>query len=235
MNYLIKSLPIRERPREKLIIYGVENLSDSELLAIILKNGKKNKGVQEIAVELLNKYGSIKNIAQANLEELKGIDGIGMVKALELITCFELGKRIYNSENLKISNAKDVYEFLYSKLSNRLQEEFYGIFLDNKNQIINWQMLFKGTSNQSFIYPRDILREALKSNASSIILAHNHPSGDVNPSTADIELTKELYFIAKMVGLKVMDHIIIGHNKYYSFYDHNWWDSYEKEKVKSDN
>ena len=79
------------------------------------------------------------------------------------------------------------------------------------------------------------MREALKSNASGIILAHNHPSGDVNPSTADIDLTKELYFIAKMVGLKVMDHIIIGHNKYYSFYDHNWWDSYEKEKVKSDN
>ncbi len=232
MNYIIKQLPVGERPREKAINRGLDNLSDAELLAIMLKTGSKSKNVLEVAYELLNKYGNLDNIAKASLGQLQEVKGVGKVKALELLCAFELGKRRGTKERLRIYSGKDIYNLFYSKLAFAVQEELHVVFLDNRKNIIGKKMLFKGTANQSSVHPRDILREALKEGALGIILVHNHPSGDVEPSKNDKELTKEIYLQGKKLGIQVIDHIIVGYNNYYSFYDNNWWDEYERESKK---
>ncbi len=229
MSYQIKAIPKRERPREKAWEYGVDKLSNAEILAILLKTGCKNKNVLDVAYELLNKYETLDNLANASIQELEKIEGIGQVKALELLCAFELGKRRQVKEKVKIYSGKDVYYLFYSKLAFAKQEELHVIFLDNKKNVISKKMLFKGTANQSNVHIRDIFREALKEGALGMILVHNHPSGDVNPSNSDILLTKAVYQEGKNLGIPVIDHVIVGYNNYYSFYDNNWWDKYEKE------
>ena len=219
----IKDKPLNERPREKLIELGKENLTNSELLSIILKTGLKGENVENISLKLLNKY-NIEDLKNISLEELISIKGIGKVKGIELLSCIELGKRIYLKENkklTKLSTPKDIFKNVKYLFIDKNQEYFYCLYFNNKQELINKKLLFIGTINQSITHPREIFKEAYKLSASTIICIHNHPSNDTTPSKADIEFTKNLVKIGRIQGIPVIDHIIIGSNNYYSFLEHN--------------
>ena len=225
MNVLIKDIPLNERPRERLINKGVEYLSNEDLLAILLKTGTKENSVKVLANNILKQLDDINNLKDINLEKLIKIKGIGKAKACELLAAIELGKRlnkkIDNLNQIKIYSSNSIYEYYQDKLKDKLQEYFYCVYLDTKNHIIKDKLLFIGTINESLIHPREIFKEAYLLSASSIICIHNHPSGNVNPSNNDIIMTKQLVEVGKILGIKVLDHIIIGKDNYYSFNDNN--------------
>ncbi len=225
MNVLIKDIPLNERPRERLINKGVEYLSNEDLLAILLKTGTKENSVKVLASNILKQLDNISNLKDINLERLIKIKGIGKAKACELLAAIELGKRlnkkIDNLNQIKIYSSNSIYEYYQDKLKDKLQEFFYCVYLDTKNHIIKDKLLFIGTINESLIHPREIFKEAYLLSASSIICIHNHPSGNVTPSNNDIVMTKQLIEVGKILGIKVLDHIIIGKNNYYSFNDNS--------------
>lgn len=221
--YKIKEIPKGERPRERLKEVGVENLSNKELISIILKTGTKEKNVSDLALELLNKYSlsDLKNITINNLIKIKGI---GEVKAIELISSIELGKRIFLKEKTKkkeLTSPEEIYEYTKYLFHNKKQEYFYALYFNSKQQLLSTKLLFIGTINQSITHPREVFKEAYLLSASSIICLHNHPSNDTKPSKADISFTKALIEIGKIQNIPILDHIIVGDDNYYSFYEHN--------------
>ncbi len=225
MKTLIKDIPINERPRERLINFGVEYLSNEELLAIILKTGTKNFSVKILANNILKQIDNINDLKNINLEKLTKIKGIGKAKACEILASIELGKRINNKigniNQIKVLSSSSIYDYYKEKLIDKKQEYFYCVYLDTKNHIIKDKLLFIGTINESLVHPREIFKEAYLLSASSIICVHNHPSGNIEPSQNDIIMTKQLKDIGLLLGVKVLDHIIIGNNNYYSFNDNN--------------
>ena len=214
-----------EKPRERLVKYGVENLSNEELLAIILKTGSKKYNVKEVASNILSSYGDIKNLKDVRINNLTKIDGIGKVKAIELIAAIELGRRVYYEEDYKdmvtLTNPKVIIRYFNKLFKGENQECFYVVYLDSKNKYIDKKLVFKGILNKSLIHPRDIFKEAYLLSACNFICIHNHPSGDATPSMEDINVTKMLSEIGKLHGIRLLDHIIIGNNNYYSFYEDN--------------
>lgn len=219
----IKSIPINDRPRERLLEKGSSSLSDAELLVIILGSGNKNKDVKEITESLLSTIKNISELKNLNYQELIKIEGIGKAKACILLSLIELAKRMnqsINTINNKIFNRPDIiFEYFKNKLDNENQENFYCVYLDSKKKIINSKLLFKGTVDRSLVHPREIFKEAYLLSASSIICIHNHPSGNINPSKEDIFLTKMLKEIGNLMGIEISDHIIIGKEEYYSFFE----------------
>lgn len=223
MEYIIKDLPLETRPREKIKKFGANFLTDEELLAIILRSGTKDKNVLTVAREILLTIG-LNNINNEAINKLKKIKGVGEVKALTLLAAIELGKRSFNAIDIKLSkrvikSSNDAYYYFKDELENSKQEKLIAIFLDVKKNIINSKIIFIGTVDKSLVHPRDIFREALEANAKSIIIMHNHPSGEINPSIDDDIFTSKLVRTGKIVGILVIDHLIIGHNKYYSYND----------------
>lgn len=221
--YKIKEIPINERPRERLKEVGVENLSDKELISIILKTGTKEKNVSDLALDILNKYSlsDLKNISINNLIRIKGI---GEVKAIELIAAIELGKRIFLKEKTNkkgLTSPEEIYKYTKYLFYDKKQEYFYALYFNNKQQLLKTKLLFIGTINQSITHPREVFKEAYLLSASSIICLHNHPSNDTTPSHADITFTKALIEIGKIQNIPILDHIIVGDDNYYSFYEHN--------------
>lgn len=221
----IKDIPINDRPCERLILNGVESLSNDELLAIILKTGVRGKSAKELSQLLLSKIGGIKKLNDINFEYLNKFKGIGKTKACNLLAAIELSKRI-NSEvdtlkNIKLNNSELVYKFYKEKIGNKKQEYFYCVYLDNQKRIIEDKLLFIGTINYSLVHPREIFKEAYLLGASAIICIHNHPGGNPLPSKQDIDITNSLIDAAKILGIKVVDHIIICKDKYYSFLENN--------------
>lgn len=215
----IKDLPLEERPRERLINYGVNSLSNEELIAILLKTGTVNNSAKSLAQNVLKNIDNINNVRINNLIAIKGI---GISKACTIIASLELGKRLNNKVltlKNKFNNPKIIFEYYQTRLKDIKQEHFYAIYLDSKNKIIDDKLLFIGTINASLVHPRDIFKEAYLLNAASIICIHNHPSGNPVPSKEDMLLTKDLTKIGVLMGIKVIDHIIIGENNYYSFYE----------------
>lgn len=221
----IKDIPINERPCERLIINGSECLSDEELLAIILKTGTKGNSAKELGLTLLSKIGGIKNLNDINYEFLKQFKGIGKSKACNLLAIIEISKRINREvdciKSIKLNNCELVYKFYKEKIGNKKQEYFYCIYLDNQKNIITDKLLFIGTINYSLVHPREIFKEAYLFAASAIICVHNHPGGNPLPSKQDIEITNNLVEIGNLLGIKLIDHIIICKNKYYSFLENN--------------
>ncbi len=219
----IKDLPEEERPRERLINYGVETISNEELIAIILKTGTKNKSVKLLASEVLSKINSLNNLDKITINTFKDIKGLGIVKTIELMASIELGKRIFlkkeNNTKIIYNNPDIIYEENLYLFKNKKQEYFYVLYLDSKNNLIERKLLFMGTINRSIVHPREIFKEAYLTSASKIICMHNHPSGDTTPSMEDIRLTKSLIEIGKLQGIELMDHLIIGDDNYYSFYN----------------
>ena len=214
----IKDLPKSDRPREKLIAKGAENLKDSELLAILLRTGTKGKNVIEIASQILAKY-SKKRLLQMTYEDLSKISGIDFGKATTLLAAFELSKRALevNDTNLPVINsAKDAVAQL-SDMRDLKKEHFVVLYLNAKNQLVHKETISMGTLNANLVHPREVFEPALKHSAAQIIATHNHPSGDPKPSEDDIEITKRLTEAGKMMGIEVMDHVIVSKNSYFSF------------------
>ena len=218
-----KNIPNNDKPRERLFNYGAENLSNDELISIILKTGSRNYSVKEVALKLLETMGDVNKLRDIGISSLVKIEGIGRVKAIELKAAIELGKRVYmNNDNyskIKFNSSEVIYEYFKDIIGNKKQEYFYAIYLDTKGHYLDKKCLFIGTINNSVIHPREIFKEAYLLSANSFICVHNHPSGDVSPSKEDILVTKKLVDLGIIHGIKLIDHIIIGNNNYYSFCD----------------
>lgn len=223
MGYRVRDIPLDERPRERLLNVGASNLSNQELLSIILKNGTKNKNVKDVALELLTKY-NLSDLKEVSINKLIEIEGIGTVKAIELLATIEFGKRIFlgskKTKLKKLSNAYEIWQDSRYLFDGVKQEYFYCLYFNNKQELIERKLLFMGTINKSITHPREVFKEAYRLSASSIVCMHNHPSGDINPSKADILFTESLVKTGYIQGIPVIDHIIVGDDNYYSFYDH---------------
>ncbi len=217
MGYFIKEMSVEERPRERLKKCGVESLSNEELLSILMRTGTKDKSVKELSFLLLSHIG-IHDFAKVNFHSLKSIKGIGDAKALSILAAVEFGKRVLSKRDLgvKIRTGEDVFNVVKEDLNFEIQEKFLALFLDTRKKIIDKKVIFVGTVNGSNITPRDVFREGVKCNAASMIIAHNHPAGSINPSNEDIELTKYFVYLGKMMGITITDHIIVSNNDYLS-------------------
>ena len=221
----IKDIPESDRPMERLIENGVETLSNEELLAILLKTGTRDISAKELSSLLLSKIGGIKKLTNVNFEYLNKFKGIGMSKACILLSALELSHRINKEvdtiKNIKLNNTEVVYKFYKDKIGEKKQEYFYCVYLDNQKKVLDDKLLFIGTINYSVVHPREIFKEAYLLGASAIICIHNHPGGNVLPSKQDIEITNNLVEVGKLLGIKVLDHIIICKEKYYSFLENH--------------
>ena len=221
MSYTIKEIPTSERPRERLKKYGSGSLSNQELLAIILKTGTKNKNVTELALDILKEY-PIENLQDISINKLTQIKGVGEVKALELLAVIELGRRIYiktTKELKKLSSAKEIFLATRHLFINQHQENLYALYFNTKQELIETKLLFIGTVNESIVHPRELFKEAYRLSATYIVCLHNHPSNDTTPSQADIFFTEQIRNTGIMHGIKVVDHIIVGQDNFYSFYE----------------
>lgn len=219
----IKDIPEKERPRERLLRVGVENLTDIELLAIIISTGSKNLSSYDISTKLL-KDNKLSNLYNLGIDTLSKEEGIGTSKAIKIKASIELGRRsLINDEGVhkRYINPKDVFIYAKNLLTNIEQERFYTMYLNNKNEIIETKLLFIGTVNKSVVHPREVFKHAYLLSASSIICLHNHPSLDINPSFEDIRLTKALKELGMVAGIPLIDHIIVGGNNFYSFKENN--------------
>lgn len=221
----IKDIPISERPREKLIKYGKENLSDAELLSLILKTGTKEENVLMLSMNILKEIKKLENLKDISYEKLIKIKGIGKAKAISILAISELSKRIYYENEIQEKEKYTTPEVIYQKnkylFDNKKQEYFYCLYLNSKKELIERKLLFMGTINKSVVHPREVFKEAYQNSASSIICMHNHPSGDPFPSSEDIILTEALMQIGKINQIPVVDHIIFTEKEYYSFYENS--------------
>lgn len=225
MGVKIKDLPINDRPIERLISSGASNLTNEELIAIIIKTGTKDKSAKELANIILSKINSINDINNLRINNLLEIKGIGLKKAATILASIELGVRINNYNepinNTIFNSANKIYEYYKNILKNEKQEYFYVLYLDSKLKIIDNKMLFKGTLDYSLVHPREVFKEAYLLSANYIICVHNHPSGNVIPSNDDFNITNNLKKIGELLGIILIDHIIVGNNNYYSFKENN--------------
>lgn len=218
----IKDMPTTEKPRERLMHYGVENLSNTDLLSIILRTGIKEMNVKEVSENILKTVGNLNNFNNIGIRELSNIKGVGNIKAITILAAIELGKRVNNKEitlKMCLNNTKKVHDAFKRYFQKIKQEKLMAIYLDTKKRLISYKVIFVGTLDYSIVHPRDIFNEAIKVSASSLIIIHNHPSGDIKPSKEDIETTNRIMESGKMLGIPLLDHIITNGEEYYSFYD----------------
>ncbi len=220
-SFTVRDLPRPERPRERLQKLGPDALSSQELLALVIGRGIPKKSVMTIAQELLLRFGSVKSISQASIEELSQIKGIGIAKAAQIKACFELGKR----ESLEpddlapfdIKNPEAVVKAVRASIQDKAKEHFKLILLNSRNKILRISPVSTGTLTTSLVHPREVFRDAITHSAASVVLAHNHPSGDPEPSEDDLKITRKLVESGKIIGIEVIDHLIICKNSHYSF------------------
>lgn len=219
MSYLIKEMPNNERPRERLLNYGVKSLSNSELLAIILQTGNKGESVLDLSKRILYKIEKPSLLLNMNVEELMKIKGVGVAKGCMIVAAIELTRRLYEDLDEKkecIYDVSDVYYLFNRELDVLEQEHFFVIYLNMKNKILSKKLLFIGSLNSSLVAPREIFKHAMRFNAASLIFVHNHPSGDPTPSKNDIITTTKLVEAAQTIGIHVIDHVVIGKKSCYS-------------------
>ncbi|MGL4336853.1 MAG: RadC family protein [Turicibacter sp.] len=218
-SFMIRDLPHEERPRERLLNDGAPFLSNAELLAILLRTGTRNQSAVRLAQAILQKTEGLKLLNEITIEELIKIKGVGQNKAIEILACIELGKRISKSRQIKadaILSPSDCVSFLSADMKHLTQEHFVVLFLDTKNYIVGKKTIFIGSLNKAIVHPREVFRAAIKRSSASIICAHNHPSGDPTPSEQDIQLTHRLVEAGELIGIKVLDHVIIGDEQFVS-------------------
>jgi len=209
----INDWPTAERPREKLLQRGAAALSDAELLAIFLRTGVKGKSAVDLARDLLVEHGSLRTLLDASQKEFCRSHGLGVAKYCQLKATLEMAQR-YLATSLQrgdiFANPGTVRSYLQQRLRGESRELFHCLFLDNKNRLIADETLFLGTINQSVVHPREVVKRALELNASALILAHNHPSGICDPSSADIEITRRIKSALELVDIRLLDHLIVG-------------------------
>lgn len=216
----LKELISEDKPREKLLKKGALYLTDSELLAIILRTGNKSESVTELSNRILKRIGGVKNLKNMTINTLTQIEGIKLGKASSILASFELAKRaLKNDEPIKFKNTIDMYNYIKNDFLYELQEKFIILLFDKQFKLIKKCEVFKGTIDAVNVYPREIFKVALKENASFIVLAHNHPGGEVMPSIQDDEITKILVKNGQLIGIKVIDHLIVTPNSYFSYYE----------------
>lgn len=216
----ITDWPELERPREKLLERGPEALSDAELLAIFLRTGIPGKTAVDVARDLLSRFGGLRELLAASPDELCQAPGIGEAKYVQLQAGLEMGRR-YLAERLvrgeSLSSTADTRQFLQAQLRDRQNEVFCALFLDNRHRVLVFEELFQGTLNGTAVYPREVVKQALKYNAAAVILAHNHPSGVAEPSRADEQLTSRLKEALALVDIRLLDHLVVGDGEMVSF------------------
>ncbi|NOX17944.1 MAG: JAB domain-containing protein [Chlorobi bacterium] len=221
----VKELPSEDRPREKLILRGAKNLSDAELIAILLRTGLKGKSVVLLAQEIILKFGNVALLAGKTIPSLTKIKGVGKDKAATLAAAFELARRISSTQkwfsNKEISSPQDVADIFIPLLRDEQQEHFLVVCLNSANKIIKHETVFVGSLSSTTVHPREIFKRAIDNNSANIILIHNHPSGNIEPSAEDKLLTKKLVEAGKLLEIQIFDHIIIGNNNYSSFVERN--------------
>jgi DNA repair protein RadC len=217
-SFTIHDLPVDERPRERLVKFGEQALSAQELLQLIIGRGIAGESVVVTAQKLLSQFGSLQRLAEASIEELSLIKGIGLAKAAQIKAAFEIGRRLstqagpYKSKEL--TDPEKVYRLIKSKLKGYHKEHFYIIVLDSRNWSVAEVSI--GTLNANIVHPREVFAEAIKNKAASVIFVHNHPSGDLEPSEEDLEITKKLVESGKILGIEIVDHVIVTKDKFLS-------------------
>ncbi len=218
-NYRIKEQPFEKRPRERLIRKGPDILKNAELLAIILNTGYRDENVLELASRILKDYGSKAITKEKSVERLMDELGIPQVKACQIIACFELGRRFFMEDTGRmpsIRGPEDAYKYL-EDMGKLKKEQLRGLYLNSRNKLIHDEVISLGTLTSNLVHPREVFQPAIEFSAAAIILAHNHPSGDSEPSEDDLGITKRIIEVSKIMGIDVLDHIIITKNKVYSF------------------
>ncbi|RPI13120.1 MAG: JAB domain-containing protein [Ignavibacteriae bacterium] len=222
----VHDIPHEERPRERLKELGAENLSSHELIALILGSGMPGESVLSLSQRLISHFGSFKNVFNASMEELLDIDGIGQAKASQLIACFEIAKRVVKEtlkeekekkESKSIISPEEAVDIIRSRISDYNKEQFLVVSFDTRQKVIGIDNISTGTLTASIVHPRETFERAIKRHAASILAAHNHPSGDPEPSEEDIRITKRLTEAGKIIGIELLDHIIITRSSFYSF------------------
>jgi DNA repair protein RadC len=216
----VKELPIDDRPREKLTLRGVQSLTDTELIAILLRTGTKGKSVIQVAQDLVQKAGGLNNLTSQTSESIQKQLGIGKDKAATLIAAFEISRRVDVQKKLfsskKITSPNDIAEIFIPLLRDKVKEEFYVICLNSANRITKMELISIGNLNASVVHPREVFKVAIDNNSANIILLHNHPSGNSEPSNEDISVTRKMAEAGKLLDIQVFDHIIVAGNKFTS-------------------
>ncbi len=221
-TYTVRDLPIEDRPRERLQKVGVDNLSTQELLALIIEKGGRGQTVLTLAQNLLAHFGNLQNIKNASIEELKKVKGIGFATACKIQAAFKLGEKAelhIPKFGEKIKKPETVFNLLKNEIGNKMKENFYILSLTTRNNLIGVDKVSTGTLSASLAHPREVFLPAIKNSASTVIIVHNHPSGDTQPSEDDLEITKRLVEAGKILGIDVVDHVIIAKDNYFSFKD----------------
>ena len=218
-NFTIKEIPMEDRPRERLIKYGPEVLSNSELLAILIRTGTKSESAIKIAQKMVGTTEGLQFVSTSTVQELSQIKGIGNAKASQIKAAVELGRRLRNfriDHKIKINKPQDAVEILMEDMRYLKKEHLRVVFLNTKNIVIDVKDLSIGSLSTSVVHPREIFSEAIRKSSSSIIVCHNHPSGDPTPSQEDINITRRLFEVGKLIGIDLLDHLIIGDGNYVS-------------------
>ena len=220
----IKQWPEADRPREKLLDKGAQALSETELLAIILRNGNASTGESAIdhARLLLNRFGGLKGIDDAAVSELTRFKGIGPAKIAQLKAALEIARRLGNHKwqtGHPLRSSEEVFHHFRDSLEKQKRELFYVVLLDNKNKKLREVKISEGSLTASLVHPREVYNPVIRESAAAVIFVHNHPSGDPAPSQEDIEITRRLKEVGEVMGVRVLDHVVIGHDRYFSFSD----------------
>lgn len=220
-SFTISDLPREERPRERLQKFGPEALSSQELLALILGRGIPGESVTVTSQRLLSTFGNIKAISEASLEELAKVKGIGLAKASQIKAAFELAKRSEEEigEKIYVKSSEDVVKLVKPKLKDKKKEYFLILSLDSRNNLIKISDISIGSLTANLVHPREVFKEAIQTSAVSVVLVHNHPSGDATPSENDVEITEQLIKAGEIIGISVLDHIVISNQDYKSMKD----------------
>ena len=217
--YSVQHLPVTERPRERMMRFGPESLSAAELIAIILGSGTKSMPVLQLAQEILIRFGSLSRLADATIEELCQIKGVGLAKAIQLRATFNLGIRASKNAilpKIKIDHPSQVYQLVKDELQHEKREHFIVILLDIKGCVICHQVVAIGTLSNALVHPREVFYPAIRHKAANLILVHNHPSGDLTPSPQDYEVTRQLIEVGQIMGMPISDHLIISERGFLS-------------------
>jgi DNA repair protein RadC len=218
----VREIPVEERPRERLDAIGAEALRDAELLAILFRTGTRSTGAVALAEALLREFGGLRALARASIEELQRVDGIGRVKAIEVKAALELGKRLAAFSERgrpRIQCADDVANLLMVRYKDYEHEVFKCVLLNTKNEVVKVVDISHGSLDGTLAGPRDVFRQALREGVSAVILCHNHPSGDPEPSPDDLQLTRRLVEAGELLGVRVLDHVIFGDGRFVSLKD----------------